>query len=220
MQMPEPSPLAEPIAAETTPSPDQYAALPSAKDRSLEEIVDNILLMPPREKLTFRDLIDLFGEQSMYMALFLFSFPVAIPFIGLDIFMSVLGLPVFLMGFWMVKGINRVWIPPFAAKREIEFDKMQRIVRMLKRWLNHVDDYIKPRLPQLSSRKGEMAIGLALMPLSLALFDIFGLGWMNTDFIPPAMALFAFGLIFRDGYVIAAGWASVAIAIVWGALAG
>lgn len=190
---PQPAITPEPI----TPTPD--AAVQT--ELTLSQIVEGITRMPPRETITFKEFLDLFGEQSIYVTVLACSLPVAIPFIGLDIFMALLGLPLCIIGYSMIVGAHRMWLPKWAATKEFSYPKAIRILKVFNTGLDYAERLLKPRLPQLVSGNGERAAGAVLIALSLCYFFFSGYESFSKDYIPTAIFFIALALIMRDGFL-------------------
>lgn len=193
---------AEPVTEMPQPTEEQT-------ELTLSQMIDRIIRMPARDTITVRELIDLFGEHSIYAAVLIASLPVAIPYIGIDWFIVLLGLPLCIVGGSMIAGAHRIWLPPWLAKKELPHAQAIKILKVFNTGLDYAERFLKPRLPQLVSGIGERAAGAVFIVLSICLFFA-GDATFNKEYGPTAIFLLSLGLVMRDGYVMIAGYIMVA----------
>lgn len=166
------------------------------------------------ETVTLRELLESIGEQGLLLFCSLitlpFLFPVSIPGVS-----TVFGLVIILIGISVT--LNRVpWLPAYLMNRPIvreqllpTLDRGANIVERLEYW-------IKPRFSAMSTGSFVNKLnGIALTASGVLL--IFPLSFVPFSNTLPALAILflAFGILQRDGYLIIAGYFTLAATVVY-----
>jgi hypothetical protein len=152
-------------------------------------------------RITIRDIVDTIGNRALGALIFAFSAPIAlpIPVPGLSL---ILGIPLLLLTWQLMIGRRRPWLPAAILRQSFDRRDFARIVGGIVPWLERVEQVIGPRHLWVTEPIGERVIGSLAFAFSLAVFVPVPFGNM-----PPALglALFALGLLERDGRVILVG---------------
>jgi hypothetical protein len=152
---------------------------------------------PVRQNITVGELVDKSAEAGFGFLVGILTL-IAIPFFGLS---TPFGLAIALVGFQLVIGMARPWLPKRARRRPVEMHMLDRVLALLvrrTRWLSRstrrrYEILLMPRL---------IGLGVVLLALGLALpLPIPG---SNMIFLIP-LFIYAVGLLERDGVWIAIG---------------
>jgi hypothetical protein len=172
---------------------------------------DIVRSMDASQDTTIGELADSLGERAFGALLFIFAVPNAIPMPpGTS---AILGLPLVILTWQVLRGRQTLWLPKLVRQRRISKDMMHTFVSKVTPVMARLERVLKPRMGFIvSSDLAERLIGLVAFPLALILFLPIPFG--N---IPPAAAIacLALGLAERDGAAVIVGYglslASVAI---------
>lgn len=152
-------------------------------------------------RITIGEIVDMIGNRAFGALIFAFSAPIAlpIPVPGLSL---VLGIPLLLLTWQLMIGRRQPLLPAAILRRSFDRRDFARIVDRIVPWLERVEHVIGPRHLWVTEHIGERIIGALAFAFSLAVLVPVPFGNM-----PPALglALFALGLLERDGRVILAG---------------
>jgi hypothetical protein len=167
------------------------------------EKLSELLIRLSRESvggITVRQMAEAMDERSFGAFLIIFSMPNLIPLPpGATL---ILGLPLVFIGWQMVIGRSKIWLPNRIADYRIDQARFEQMVGRVAPWLKWLETFVRPRRWPLDH------------PLAERLFSlyIFLLGIVVTLPIPfgnwlPAFALCIIGVAHteRDGYSLAAG---------------
>jgi len=188
-------------------------------DRKTSELLEDILHSIRGEHITLRDLLTMMGESGLLLlCAFLslpFLFPVSIPGVS-----TVFGAGIVLISAAIT--LNRLpWLPEKVADRRLESGRLRPVLQRGVTFLRRIDRFFKPRFASVTTGAVMNRInGLALMGAGLLLMAPLGLIPFSNTLPGVAILLLAAGISQRDGLVVLAGYAMVALTIVYfGALA-
>lgn len=194
----------------------QEPGLP-APDR-LSDMLADLAADTARERVSAADLLDSFGDRAMGVLLFIFALPNVMP-IGLPGTSMVLGVPLTFLTAQMVLGARRPWLPGWIRARSLRQEDFAAVIRRILPLLHRVERVVRPRLAALTTVPAERMIGLLGLVLSVTIALPIPFG----NALPACtIAVLAFGLIERDGAIVALGGllSVVSFAITAGVLAG
>lgn len=178
-------------------------AVSPGSDTVLTDSLDVLASGCAGDTITVEDLRASFGSKCFACLLFLLAVPNMLPtppFV--DIALSI---PLLFLSAQLFLGKRHPWLPQWILRRGVPTDRFAVVAERISPVSRRVEQVLKRRLAVLTGLIGHRLIGLACLALSalLALPIPFG----NA---PPgaAIALFALGLLYRDGLAVLAGIAA------------
>ena len=183
-------------------------------DRKTSELLEDIIHSIKDEHVTLRDLLAMMGESGLLLLCALLSlpflFPVSIPGVS-----TVFGAGIVLISAAIT--FNRLpWLPQTLADRRLESGRLKPVLERGVTMLRRFDRFFKPRLMGFASGAVVNRInGLVLMGAGLLLMAPLGLIPFSNTLPGIAILLLAAGISQRDGLVVLAGYAMVALTVVY-----
>ncbi len=172
------------------------------------------------ETIVLGDILDFFGERAFGALMLVLALPMATPLSAIPGISSIFGLPLVVVCAQLMLGYSRPLLPAALARRTIRREALVRAVERADPWLVRIERAVHPRLPALTGAMAERAFGAVCMVMAVML--ALPIPGANQ---PPALAvaLFAVGLIERDGVFAILGWiaalaAVVIVIVIYGAL--
>lgn len=178
--------------------------------RALSKVLDRIEESVEGDSVSVARVVEMLGGHS-FPALILVPALLAVsPASGIPGVTSVVGLLVAVTVAQALLGRDSLWLPGFLANRRIASAQLCRAVGWLRRPIAFVERFLRPRLTWLVRRP--------LVTLPLLVMLAIGLGMPLLELVPTsgsiaaaAIALFATGLLMRDGLLILVGFAVVVV---------
>lgn len=164
--------------------------------------------------ISFDDLTATLGDKCYAGLMFLLAAPNMLPTPpGTS---GVLGVPLIILSAQLTIGLRRPWFPRFVLTREVSTERFAAIGERLEPWTRRAEGLLSRRLDPLTGLVGRRLIGFVCLLLSIALALPIPFG----NVVPAAaIALFALGLLARDGWaVLAGGAAAIASAVIVGSI--
>lgn len=200
---------------DTSPHPSRAApgdavTGPAAVPRLARRIED---VARDKESVTLDRLVREIGAQGhapllMTVALFLILPIGMIPGIG-----GALGTLMAIIGLQMLLGRNGVWMPAFLGRRRISAGRIRTLARRIRPAADWIRRHLRPRWEALSG--GRLSISLIAVILIVMGGSLVVLGAIPVaaPLVGIPVAFFAFGILTRDGVVVAAGYVLIAAAV-------
>lgn len=182
---------------------------PAECDYPTAASIEAILVMARRPgTVTVNDCIGELGDNSIPLALLLFTLLSSLPLFSIPGFTTITGIPIVLLGGQLMCGREAIWLPRRIRQRKLTSRRLWALLEKTLPKLYKVENYLKPRILSLSATPLRQFIGFAfvIMGILLALpipFINFPAGF--------SMFLLAVGLVERDGVVISAGLLAISI---------
>ncbi|MEM5517988.1 exopolysaccharide biosynthesis protein [Henriciella sp. AS95] len=199
----------------------------SSTDDPLENVLDRAIEDTDGDKVTFGDLLDLFGHRSFGPVVAFLGLLVVIPPLGaIPGLPAVIGVVIILFSVQIVLGADHIWVPGFIENRSIEKKKLEEAEDRTKKWLKRIDRMISERLGFLT---GPWATYIAAIIVTILAALMIPLELVPFAVAAPGLAITIFGLAFvaRDGVLMLIGYILAAIAagltvfmVPWGTFAG
>lgn len=169
----------------------------SSKEPAITGLLKKILQRPLSSKpLTFGDLIKLFGHRGYGIIIILFALPSALPISVVPGFSFIFGLPIVFVALHLIIGKAELWLPAKLSRKKTSQKNLVQVIKKTLPYLQHVEQFVKPRFDFFSSNTMERCHGLVLLILSLLLLLPIPL----SNFIFASLIIcFGFGMIERDG---------------------
>ena len=186
------------------------ASGPSAVPRLVQRLRD---LAEDRETVTLACLTREIGAQGhapllMVVAAFMILPIGMIPGIG-----GALGTIVAIIGLQMLMGRNRVWIPSFLGRREIDASRIRGATRRIRPASEWIRRHLHPRWEALSGGHVSLSLIAVILMVTGGSLLVLGAIPVAAPLIGLPVAVFAFGILGRDGMVVAAGYVLIALVV-------
>jgi len=162
------------------------------------------------EKCSIEEIVERLGHHGMAMVLILFSVPSALPIPAAG-YSTLLSIPLFLIGGRLLLGKSSIWLPDFLTSWEFEPGRFAGAIGRLIGFSKFLEKFTKPRLAALTSpRIGLPLVGIVVILLAFSM--ALPIPGTNTA---PAFAIFilGFGLLEKDGLIVALGILAGVLAI-------
>ncbi len=166
---------------------------------SLGEQIEAVIDELPEDRLTLRELIEVFGDEGLLILTILltlvFLIPVSIPGVS-----TVFGAAILMIGVSRLIG-KPLWLPTKIRERSLPVEKLRPGLRTGLTWVQRMERISKPhRLPGLVNGAGmRLFNNLAFILGAVLLMAPFGFVPFSNTLPAVALLLFAVGFIQRDG---------------------
>lgn len=167
------------------------------KPPRLSDILQGIADAParPDDRISLGHLIEGCGDRAFGALLFLFAAPVALP-IAIPGISAVLGAPLLILSWQLMRGWQKPWLPAVMRARSFGHADFAGLLQRVLPYIRRVERLVGPRLVWMTARRGERALGFAMVVLAIILFLPIPFG--NT--LPAlAIAILALAVLERDG---------------------
>lgn len=203
-----------------SPSENADPGVPVDGRRTVGMLLRELLARHPEDEIVLGDIVRFFGDRAFGALMLALALPMATPLSALPGISAVFGLPLTVIAAQLMLGYRRPTLPDALAGRTVRRETLVRAFIKAEPWLLRIERAVHPRFPILTGVVAERVIGIvAVVMATLLALPIPGANQ------PPAfaVALFAVGILERDGvFVILGAMASVAslaiIAAIYGAL--
>lgn len=175
-----------------------------AENNSLIGLIDSINAATKQDQTTLDDLVQSVGHASFTPLLLIPALAVATPLSGIPLFSSVMGILIFLVATQMLFRRDHLWLPKWLLDRKFKSNQIRAAFERLRPAMAWLDDHTHSRVTVLSHRP------LIFIPQVLCVLS--GLIMPFLEFVPfsssllgVAVSMLAFGMLARDGLIIALG---------------
>lgn len=149
--------------------------------------------------LTYADLVNALEEHALGLITILFALPSALPISIIPGFSFIFGLPIVFIALHLIIGKEVLWLPASLAQKNVNIDKLRKVVNKCLPALMFIERLLKPRLLFFSSPLMKRFLGLVLLGLSLLL--LLPIPFSNFFFASLIVA-FGLGMSEKDGLLI------------------
>lgn len=155
--------------------------------------------------ISFREMITALGSRAHGMALLIFILPEVVP-LPVPSIGAILGIPLILIAGHLMLFGEKAGFPERLMKVRIPVSALRGVTRYVAPVLDRFEDMSRPRWLGLAQR--ERLAGAVCLYLALILF--LPIPFFN---FPPSICLgmIAFGIVVRDGMVVAAGYVATGL---------
>ncbi|WP_084398931.1 exopolysaccharide biosynthesis protein [Henriciella aquimarina] len=182
----------------------------ASRNDPLENVLERTINEIDGEKITFGDVLDLFGDRSFGPVIAFLGLLVVLPPLGaIPGLPALIGFVIILFSFQIILGAKHIWVPQFVEKRSIPKDKLEAADKRARPWLKRIDRLISERLEFMTGRISVFFAAVVVTLLSLLMIPL--------ELVPfavaaPGAAIVLFGLAFiaRDGVLMLLGYAAAA----------
>ena len=186
---------------------------------SLSETLRGMIGRIGGSSVTLRELMSEAGEHGFLLMCALASLPFLIP-VSIPGVSTVFGFAIILISLSI--SFNRVpWLPKKILDRELDTQKLVPALEKGAALVSRLDRYLKPRMSTLvEGRTTNRINGLAIAFGGVLLMFPLGLIPLSNTLPGIAILLLTTGMIQRDGLIVAAGYAFIAITLGYFAVLG
>jgi len=173
--------------------------IPSSINDDLQSLVKDT----GSETITVGEIVNKLSERGFGMLMMLFALPMCTPIPTPPGTTTLFSLPLLFLSVQMLSGRRNLWIPKKLSIKTIKTKFLKKLVDVVSPYLKKLERYVKPRLPHIYSKSGEIIIGFMWLMFSISI----AVPLPMTNFLPAVGILVSsFGLLNRDGYIIYAGF--------------
>ena len=182
---------------------------PRHKKGNLHRLVKQIAGGGNATGVTLREIVDTLGPRSFGPMLLVPALAIVSPASAIPTVPTLLSIAIGLIAMQIFLKHDKVWLPEFLLRKRLSARRFSQTLTFLRKLAYWLDPFINERLTVLTDRPGNTAALLicSIMPLFMPLIELMP---FVTSFVACALALFAAGLLFRDGMLMLAGYAVVA----------
>lgn len=159
-------------------------------------------------EVTVEECIDALGDNTIPLALLLFTLLSSLPLFSIPGFTTITGIPIILLGGQLLFAREHIWLPERIRHRKLTSPKLWHWLEKILPSLQKIEHYLKPRIPQLSEIPMRQLLGLVFMFVGTLLALPIPLINFPAGF---TMFVLALGLVERDGLVISAALSTMAL---------
>lgn len=181
-----------------------------SEGQRLSHVLTEIANDESHERISLGHLLDRFGNRAYGALIFIFAAPNVLP-VMVPGFSAILGIPLLLLTWQLTIGRRSPWLPAIIRNRSFTRGDFHILVHRIVPWLLPIERMIRPRALALTEPLAERLIGLIGLMLAVILFLPIPLGNMLPGF---SLALFALGILERDGITILLGLLSAVISVI------
>jgi hypothetical protein len=185
--------------------------MPKARSRAAQSLVASLrrVLSGRGTRVTLGEIVARAeGDGGLGPVLFVLTLPVLLPLPpGVSM---VLALPLLMVALQIVAGRPTLWLPEALARRSMERGALVKALGRILPLLARMEAVVRPRLRFLTGRIGVRVVGVACTLVAVIL--ILPIPFAN---LVPALALglFSLGLTRKDGLLVLAGYALLALTV-------
>lgn len=174
-----------------------------AEKHALSDVLDQLESAIEGENITVQEVIEKLGRKSFASLMLIFSLISTSPASAIPGITTVVAAIVFLLVGQMILGREHVWLPGFITRRRMSSAKLCQGINWLRKPVHFMERFLKTRLAFLFHRPW-FFLPLVLI-LALTLFMPFmEVIPMSGSLASAVIALFAAGLLTRDGALVVA----------------
>jgi hypothetical protein len=191
--------------------PDDAASGAASGPEVMPRLVDRLSqLAGDRREVTVGDIVDAFGAQGhaplLMIVAILMILPVGmIPGVG-----GALGLLTAAIGVQMIAGRKGVWLPGFMRRRGVSADRIEAIARTAHPVMDRLSRRLDERMEWLASGRASLTLIATILVAAGASLVVLGTIPVAVPLFGLPIAVFAIGILARDGVVVAAGYVLIA----------
>ncbi len=118
-----------------------------------------------------------------------------------------------IIGAQMLRGRRGVWLPKFLRDRAVPAERVQKLAQRVRPWAEWLRRRLHVRLEAISG--GRVSLGLIAIILVIAGSSLIVVGAVPvaTPLFGVPIAVFAFGILARDGAVVLAGYGLLGLVV-------
>jgi hypothetical protein len=193
---------------------------PQTNHHALSDVLDQLESSAHDQSVSVGEVVEKLGHKSFAALMLIFSLISTSPASAIPGITATVAVIVFILAGQMILGRECVWLPQFITRRRMSSRKLCKGVAWIRRPVAWVERFLKERFTWLLHRPW-LYLPLALI-MALALFMPFMEVVPTSGSLASAViALFAAGLLMRDGALVVASLVllaalPLAVAYFWG----
>ena len=187
---------------------------------NLEDVFDHLEDAGEGETVSVGDIVEEFGGDAFGPLLLVPALILVTPVSGVPGMPTIGSLIISLIAVQIVLGRDFLWLPGFLTRREMKKDRLDKALSWLRKPAGWIDWFSGERLSFLTQRPW-IVLPAAICALMVLLAPAFETVPFSVSIVGGAVALFALGMIARDGIMILIGLAITGAAgwLIWTTLA-
>lgn len=180
---------------------------------SISEVLKETARSAPAGGLTIRELLERLGDNGLFMLCIILTVPFLLP-VSIPGTSTPFGLLIALIGISLLTD-RSPWLPSRLLNHRLSSDRLRLILERGARFFHRIERWTFPRLPVLTASRMMRAVNGSLLTAS-AILMMAPLPLPLSNTLPAYGVLFlAAGCMGRDGYLLAGGYAMVALTILY-----
>ena len=187
---------------------------------NLEDVLDHLEDAGEGETVSVGDIVEKIGGDAFGPLLLVPALILVTPVSGVPGMPTIGSLIISLIAVQIVLGRDFLWLPGFLTRREMKKDRLDKALSWLRKPAGWIDWFSAERLSFLTQRPW-IVLPAAICALMVLLAPAFETVPFSVSIVGGAVALFALGMIARDGIMILIGLAITGAAgwLIWTTLA-
>lgn len=169
--------------------------------RALSQVLDELEHSVEGDSIMVADVIETLGARSFASLILVFSLISTSPASAIPGITAIVAGIVFILVVQMVIGRKCVWLPGFVTRRRMSTDKLCKGIGWLRKPVRFIERFLKPRMTFLCHRPW-LWLPLVLVLLLTLFMPVMEIVPTSGSIASAAIALFAAGLLTRDGALI------------------
>lgn len=171
--------------------------------RALSEVLDRLETALEGENITVQEVIETLGQRSSASLMLIFSLISTSPASAIPGITAVVAVIVFLLVVQMILGREHIWLPGFITRRRMSAAKLCKGIGWLRKPVHFMEHFLKARLTFLFHRPW-LFLPLVLIMVLTLFMPFMEMIPMSGSLASAVIALFAAGLLTRDGALVVA----------------
>ena len=176
--------------------------MPNAPTRALSDVLDQLEKAAHGKSIPIGEVVEHLGRKSFASLMLIFSLISTSPASAIPGITATVAVIVFLLAVQMIVGRDCVWLPDFVARRHMSTAKLCKGIGWLRKPVQWVERFLRPRLTFLLHRPWIFVPLLLILALTLVM-PVLEAVPTSGSIASAVIALFAAGLLTHDGALVA-----------------
>jgi hypothetical protein len=176
--------------------------MPNARTRALSDVLDQLEKAAHGKSISIGEVVEHLGRKSFAALMLIFSLISTSPASAIPGITATVAVIVFLLAVQMIVGRDCVWLPDFVARRHMSTAKLCKGIGWLRKPVQWVERFLRPRLTFLLHRPWIFVPLLLILALTLVM-PVLEAVPTSVSIASAVIALFAAGLLTHDGALVA-----------------
>ena len=168
------------------------------RTQALSDVLDRLEGAATGESVAVGDVVEALGHRSFAALMLIFALISTSPASGIPGVTTLVAAIVFLLAAQMTLGRDCVWLPGAVTKRRIETGRLRKGIGWLRRPVEFLERFLRPRLAFLYHRPWVYLPLLLILGLTLAMPLMEAIP-TSGSIASAVIAVFAAGLLTKDG---------------------
>lgn len=186
------------------------------RTRALSEVLDRLESAAHDDSITVQEVVDRLGHSSFAALMLIFSLISTSPASAIPGMTTTVGAIIFILVVQMIAGRKSVWLPGFITRRSMSTEKLCKGIAWMRPPVRFAERYLKKRMTFLLHRPWLWLPLLLILGLTM-LMPLLEVIPTSGSIASAVIALFAAGLLTRDGLLVTASLALLLVVpvVVW-----